>query len=79
MIDEMKTSLEKIAAEIQAVDSAYTSAKARNYIGFSEDTTGIAEQFGLVRSFLCAVLLLIVLFVCIWLIGSVRRKEVAAA
>ncbi|MBQ7535523.1 MAG: hypothetical protein IJT43_07875 [Stomatobaculum sp.] len=79
MIQEAEATLTKLATDIQAVDSAYTSAKARNYIGFSEDSVGLTQQFGLVRSFLGAVLLLIVIFFCVCLIGSLRRKEVAAA
>lgn len=75
MIDEMKASLEQLAAEIQAVDSSYTSAKARDYIGFSEDTTGFADRVGLSGSLLCAALILLLAFVCVFMRIFLSDKE----
>jgi hypothetical protein len=75
MIREMEASLDKLAADIQAVDSAYTSAKARNYIGFSDDTVGFADQIGLVRSLLCAALVMIAVFACVYLKVFLSDKE----
>ena len=75
MIREMEASLDKLAADIQAVDSAYTSAKARNYIGFSDDTVGFADQIGLVRSLLCAALVMIAAFACVYLKVFLSDKE----
>ena len=42
MIQEMQTALDKIASDIQRVDSAYLSSKGRNYIGISNDSPGYA-------------------------------------
>ncbi len=75
MILELEATLDKIASDIQAVDSAYSSAKARNYIGFSEDTTGFAEQIGLLPSLLCAALIMIAVFICVFLRGFLSGKE----
>ncbi len=75
MIREMEVSLDKLAADIQAVDSAYTSAKARNYIGFSDDAVGFADQIGLVRSLLCAALVMIAVFACVYLKVFLSDKE----
>ena len=75
MIREMEASLDKLAADIKAVDSAYTSAKARNYIGFSDDTMGFADQIGLVRSLLCAALVMIASFACVYLKVFLSDKE----
>ena len=75
MIREMEASLDKLAADIQAVDSAYTSAKARNYIGFSDDAVGFADQIGLVRSLLCAALVMIAAFACVYLKVFLSDKE----
>ena len=75
MIREMEATLEKLAADIQTADSAYTSAKARNYIGFSSVSAGFAERTGLVRSFLCAALILIAAFVFVFLRTFVSGKE----
>ena len=63
MIKEMEVSLDKIASDIQTVDSGYLNTKARNYISTSSDSTGYAEQIGLVSSLLGAVLMLIVTFI----------------
>ncbi len=75
MIREMEASLDRLASDIQAVDSAYTSTKARNYISFSDDSVGFADQIGLRSSFLCAVLVLIMVFVCVYLRLLVSDKE----
>ena len=62
MIRDMEESLENLASEIQAADSVYTSTKARNYIGFSEDDAGFADRIGLVGSLLCAAAVLLAVF-----------------
>ncbi len=67
MIREMEASLEKIASDIRAVDSAYSSTRARNYIGFSDDTAGFAARIGLVPSLLFAALIMIAAFACVFL------------
>ena len=78
MIHEMEATLDKLAADIEAVDSAYTSARARNYISFSDDSTGFKDQIGLVRSILYAVLILIAILACVllWNIFSDKENEV---
>ena len=78
MIREMEETLDRLAADIQTLDSAYTSAKARNYISFSDDSTGFTERIGLVRSLLLAALILAVVFACVFLrmILSDKEKEV---
>ena len=75
MIREMEASLEKLAEDIRTVDSAYTSAKARNYLGFSEDASGFAERTGLVMSLGCAAAVLLAVFVLAWLRALVSDKE----
>ena len=75
MILEMEASLDEIASDIEAVDSAYSSTKGRNYIGFSDNSTGFAEQIGLVSSFLCAVLILLAAFTGVFLCKFVSDKE----
>ncbi len=75
MIREMEAQLEKIAAEIQAVDSEYSSTKARNYIGFSDGSVTLAEQLGLLPSFLCAALILFAAFACVFLRKVLSGKE----
>ncbi|MBQ8074371.1 MAG: hypothetical protein IJ237_00140 [Oscillospiraceae bacterium] len=75
MIQEMETSLKKLASDIQTVDSAYTNTKARNYIGFSEHDEGFADQIGLVYSLLCAVLILAAVFTCVFLRIFLSDKE----
>jgi hypothetical protein len=75
MILELEASLEKLAADIEAADSAYTSAKARNYIGFSDGDEGFAEQIGLLPSLLCAGLILLAVFLCVFLRGYFSGKE----
>ena len=75
MIREMETTLDRLAADIQAVDSVYTSAKARNFISFSDDSTGFAERIGLVPSLLCAVLIMLAVFACVILRMTLSDKE----
>ncbi len=75
MIQEMQTALDKIASDIQTMDSTYLSTKARNYIGFSEDNTGLAEQIGLLPSLLCAALIIIAAFTCVFLRLFLSDKE----
>ncbi len=75
MIRELEARLEKIAAEIRAVDSEYSSAKARNYIGFSDGGAGLAERLGLLPSFLCAALILLAAFACVLLRKVFSGKE----
>ena len=77
MIREMEASLDKIASDIQVVDSAYMSTKGRNYIGFSDDSKGFAEQIGLVPSLVCAALILTAAFTCVFLrlLFSDKEKE----
>ena len=79
MIREIEASLDKLASDIQAVDNAYTNAKARNYIGFSsDDSVGFADQTGLGYSLLFAALILfaayVLVFLCIFL--SDKEREV---
>ena len=75
MIHEMEETLDKLAADIQTADSAYTNAKARNYISFSDDSTGFATRIGLVRSLLCAALILIAVFACVFMRMMLSDKE----
>ena len=75
MIREMERSLKKLASDIQAVDSAYTNTKARNYIGFSDNDEGFADQIGLVFSLFCAALILAVVFVFMFLRIFLSGKE----
>ena len=67
MIREMESSLERIASDIRALDSAFSSSKARNYISFSDDSAGFAKQIGLVPSLLCSALLILAAFACVFL------------
>ena len=79
MIREIEASLDKLASDIQALDSAYTSTKARNYISFStDDGVGLADQIGLVPSLLCAALILFAAytFVFLGIFLSDKEKEV---
>ena len=75
MIHEVQASLDKIASDIQALDSSYTSTKARNYIGFSDHGMGFADQFGLISSFICTALILIGAFTCVFLRIFLSDKE----
>ena len=78
MIHEIEATLEKLASDIQSLDSAYTSTKARNYIGFSTDSAGFADQVGLVPSLLFTVLILFALYAVVFLgiFLSDKEKEV---
>ena len=67
MIVEMRSSLNRLAADIQTVDSSYTSKKARNFIGFSDAGVGFSDRIGLVRSFLCAAFAVAAVFACVFL------------
>ncbi len=75
MILEMEASLDKIAADIQTVDSVYMSTKARNYIRFSDDDTGLAGRLGLDPPLLSAVLILAALLICMLLRTILSDKE----
>lgn len=74
MIAEMQASLEKLAADIQTVDSSYTSAKARDYLSFSDEGFGFAERIGLGRALSAAVLILAAAFLCVFLHGFIPEK-----
>ena len=78
MIREIRATLDKLAADIRAVDSAYTSTKARNYISFSDDSVGLASRIGLIPSLFCAALVLIAAYACVFLrmLLSGKEKEV---
>ena len=79
MIREIGESLEKLASDIQTLDSAYTSTKARNYIGFStDDGVGLAGQIGLVPSLLYTSLIFFAAyaFVFLGIFLSDKEKEV---
>ena len=79
MIHDIEASLDKLASDIQTLDSAYTSTKARNYIGFSTDNgAGLADQIGLVPSLLCAALILLAAYTVVFLgiFLSDKEKEV---
>ena len=78
MIRDIEASLGKLASDIQKLDSAYTSTRARNYIGFSTDDAGLADQIGLVPSLLCAALILFAVhaFVFLGIFLSKKEKEV---
>ena len=78
MIREMEVSLDKIASEIQTVDSGYLNTKARNFISISSEDTGITGQIGLVSSLLGAVLMLIVTFIGVSLRIFFSDKEMTA-
>ena len=78
MIKEMEGSLDKIASDIQTVDSGYLNTKARNFISISSDSTGFAEQIGLVSSLLGAALMLIVTFIVVALRIFFSDKEMTA-
>jgi len=75
MIREMEASLDEIASDIQSVDSAYSSTKARNYIGFSDDNASVSEQIGLVPSLAGAALIMLAVFTCVFLWGFLSDKE----
>ena len=75
MIREKQAILEKLAADIQAVDSSYTSAKARDYLGFRENRLGFADRIGLLPSFFTALFILLIAFVCMSLRRSLSEKK----
>ena len=75
MICEMEASLDKIASDVKIVDSAYLNAKGRNYISFSDDSIGFADQISLVPSLLCSMLILLVAFACVFLRKVLSDKE----
>ncbi len=75
MICEMEASLDKIASDAKIVDSAYLNAKGRNYISFSDDSIGFADQISLVPSLLCSMLILLVAFACVFLRKVLSDKE----
>ena len=75
MIKEMEASLNKLSSDIQALDSKYTNAKARNFIGFSENKVGLASKTGLWISLLCSVLILAAAFICVYLRMFISDKE----
>ncbi len=75
MIRDLDASLDRLASDIEAVDSAYTSAKARDYIGFSEDGAGFLDRIGLIPSLLSAALILAAVFVCVFLRIFLSNKE----
>ena len=76
MIHEIEASLEKLAADVQTLDSSYTSTRARNYIGFStDDGAGFADQVGLVPSLLCAALILFAAYTFVFLGIFLSGKE----
>ncbi len=75
MIKEMEASLDKLASDIETMDSTYTNAKAHNYIGFSENKVGFAEKTGLVFSLLCSLLALAAAFFCVFLRMYFSGKE----
>jgi hypothetical protein len=74
----MEVSLDKIASDIQTVDSGYLNTKTRNFISISSDSTGFAEQIGLVSSLLGAALMLIVTFIGVSLRKFFSDKEMTA-
>ena len=78
MIREMEVSLDKIASDIQTVDSGYLNTKARNFISINSDSTGFTGQIGLVSSLLGAVLMLIVTFIGVSLRIFFSDKEMTA-
>ena len=75
MIREKQAILEKLAADIQAVDSSYTSAKARDYLGFRENRLGFADRIGLLPSFFAALFILLIAFIYVSLRHSLSEKK----
>ena len=78
MILEMRESLEKLASDIKTVDSSYTSAKARDYISFSDDSFGFADRIGLAPSLSGGALVIIAAFVFSFLrrlLSGKKEKE----
>ena len=75
LIREKQAILEKLAADIQTVDSSYTSAKARDYLSFSEDSAGFADRIGLLPSFLGTLFILLIAFICVSLRLFMSEKK----
>ena len=75
MIHDMQASLEKLASDIQTVDSSYTSSKARDYLSIRGSKVGFTERIGLVRSFLGTVFIALIIFICVSLRLSLSGKE----
>jgi hypothetical protein len=75
MIREMEESLEKLASDIQAVDSSYMSTKGRDYLSFSEDGIGFGDRIGLTTSLLGAAAVLCAAFVCVFFGKFLSGKE----
>ena len=75
MIREMQASLEKLASDIQMVDSSYTSAKARDYLSFKSGSVGFADRIGLITSFLGALFIHFIAFICVFLHLSLSGKK----
>lgn len=75
MIHEMQASLEKLASDIQMLDSSYTSAKARDYLSFNSGSVGLADRIGLIRSFLTTLFILFIAFICVSLRLSLPGKK----
>ena len=75
MIREMEESLEKLASDIQAVDSSYMSTKGRDYLSFSEDGIGFVDRIGLTTSLLGAAAVLCAAFVCVFFGKFLSGKE----
>ena len=78
MILEMRESLEKLASDIKTVDSSYTSAKARDYISFSDDSFGFTDRIGLAPSLSGGALVIIAAFVFSFLrrlLSGKKEKE----
>ncbi len=75
MIREMQASLEKLSSDIQMLDSSYTSAKARDYLSFNRSSIGFADRIGLITSFLIALFILFISFVCVFLRLSLSGKK----
>ena len=75
MIHDMQASLEKLASDIQTVDSSYTSSKARDYLSIRGSKVGFTEKIGLVRSFLGTVFIALIIFICVSLRLSLSGKE----
>ena len=75
MIREMQASLERLASDIQTVDSSYTSAKARDYLSFRWASVGLADRIGLVRSFLGIAFIVCIAVVCLSLHLSLSGKK----
>ena len=76
MIHEIDAMLEKLASDTQALDSAYTSTKARNYISFStDDGIGFTDRIGLTTSLLYAALILFAAYTLVFLGIFLSNKE----